>query len=319
MPSLDPRKLIRALARMPSLPLPIPARMVEALLAARRRAARLRRGSVDIDGFTIPYLEGGRGETVVLLHGFGDSKDSFVDAVHPLLAEHRVVMPDLPGFGEATYDSGFDHRLAHLAAILIRFIEGLGAERVHLVGNSLGGALALRLAIDHPGRFASLALLDAAGVDQPSPSPLQRKLDAGENPFVLRALEEYDAWIAFVMQRVPPMPWGVRRYLAKAFVERAPVHAKVMDDLLRHRDDELTPELPRVRTPTLILWGSEDRLIDVSSAHVMHERIPGAKLLVLHGVGHCPQYELPDRTGQLLAAFAREHSVSAAATAPAGH
>ncbi|MBC8072212.1 MAG: alpha/beta fold hydrolase [Deltaproteobacteria bacterium] len=308
LPSIDSRKLIRALARMPSLRLPIPARIVEVLLAARRRAARLRRGSVQIDGFTIPYLEGGRGETVVLLHGFGDSKDSFVDAVHPLLAHHRVVMPDLPGFGEATYDPSFDHRLAHLAAILGRFIAGLGAERVHLVGNSLGGALALRLAIDHPERFASLALIDAAGVEQPTPSPLQRKLDAGENPFVLGALEEYDAWIAFVMQRVPPMPWGVRRHLARAFLARAPIHAKVMDDLLRHEDDELTGELDRVRTPTLILWGSEDRLIDVSSAHVMQQRIPGAKLVVLHGVGHCPQYELPDRTGELLDAFAREHA-----------
>jgi pimeloyl-ACP methyl ester carboxylesterase len=299
---------MRALARAPALPVPLPLRMIEALLGARRRAAGLRRASTEVEGFTLPYLEGGRGETVVMLHGFGDSKDSFVDAVQPLIASHRVVLPDLPGFGEASYLPEFDYRLAALTGVVSRFIDGLGTGPVHLVGNSLGGAVALRLALDHPGRFASLALLDAAGVVMPTASPMQRRIDAGENPFVLNALAEYDTWIAFVLQRVPPMPWGVRRHLAKLFVERAPIHTKVLDDLLRNPDDDLTAELGRLRTPTLILWGSEDRLIDVSVAHLLHERIVDARLVLLYDVGHCPQYEVPDRTGALLASFVAEHA-----------
>lgn len=304
---ISSRQLIRALARAPALPVPLPVRMVDALLAARRRAAGLRRATVEIDGFALPYLEGGRGETVVLLHGFGDNKDSFVDAVHRLRARHRVVMPDLPGFGEASYRDDFDYRLANIAGVLHRFIATLGGGPIHLVGNSLGGAIATRLAIDHPGELASLTLVDAAGVVMPTASPLQRRIDAGENPFVLRDESEYDAWIAFVLQRVPPMPWGVRRHFARQFVARAPIHGKILDDLLRP-DDDLTAELAHVRTPTLVIWGSEDRLIDISVAHLLHERIRDARLVLLHDVGHCPQYEVPDRTADLLARFVAEHS-----------
>lgn len=298
---------MRALARAPALPVPLPVRMVDALLAARRRAAGLRRASVEIDGFTMPYLEGGSGETVVLLHGFGDNKDSFVDAVHRLRARHRVVMPDLPGFGEASYRDDFDYRLANMAAIVRRFIAAVSDGPVHLVGNSMGGAVVTRLAIDHPDAFASLTLVDAAGVVMPTPSPLQRRIDAGENPFALQHESEYDAWIAFVLQRVPPMPWGVRRHFARQFVARAPIHRKILDDMLRP-DDDLTGELADVRTPTLVIWGSEDRLIDISVAHLLHERIRDARLVLLHDVGHCPQYEVPDRTADLLARFVADHS-----------
>ena len=304
---ISSRRLIRALARAPALPVPLPVRMVDALLAARRRAAGLRRASVEIDGFTMPYLEGGSGETVVLLHGFGDNKDSFVDAVHRLRARHRVVMPDLPGFGEASYRDDFDYRLTNMAAVMRRFIAAVSDGPVHLVGNSMGGAVVTRLAIDHPDAFASLTLVDAAGVVMPTPSPLQRRIDAGENPFALQHESEYDAWIAFVLQRVPPMPWGVRRHFARQFVARAPIHRKILDDMLRP-DDDLTAELADVRTPTLVIWGSEDRLIDISVAHVLHERIRDARLVLLHDVGHCPQYEVPDRTADLLARFVADHS-----------
>lgn len=304
---LSSRQLIRALARAPALPVPLPARMVDALLAARRRAHGLRRSVARVDGFELPYLEGGRGETVVLLHGFADNKDSFVEAVHRLRARHRVVMPDLPGFGEASFDGAFDYRLANIAAVLRRFVATLGDGPVHLVGNSLGGAVAVRLALDDPEAFTSLTLVDAAGLVMPTPSPLQRRIDAGENPFVLRDVAEYDTWLEFVLQRVPPMPWGVRRHLAQQFLARAPIHAKILDDLLRP-DDDLTAELAQLRMPTLVIWGSEDRLIDISVAHVLHHGIRDARLVVLHGVGHCPQYEVPERTAELLAAFVGEHA-----------
>lgn len=304
---ISSRQLIRTLARAPALPVPLPVRMVDALLAARRRAVGLRRASIEIDGFTLPYLEGGTGETVVLLHGFGDNKDSFVDAVHRLRARHRVVMPDLPGFGEASYREDFDYRLTNMAAVVRRFIAAVSDGPVHLVGNSMGGAVVTRLAIDQPEAFASLTLVDAAGVVMPTPSPLQRRIDAGENPFALQEEAEYDAWLAFVLQRVPPMPWGVRRHFARQFVARAPIHRKILDDMLRP-DDDLTGELASVRTPTLVIWGSEDRLIDISVAHVLHEGIRDARLVLLHDVGHCPQYEVPDRTADLLARFVQEHS-----------
>jgi pimeloyl-ACP methyl ester carboxylesterase len=142
----------------------------------------------------------------------------------------------------------------------------------------------------------------AAGLVMPTPSPLQRQLDAGVNPFVITSLEQHEAFLRFVLEVPPPMPWAIRTYLAEAFMARASMNGKVMTDLLRDEID-LTQRLPSIQAPTLVLWGDCDRLIDLSAGRVFHQRIPDATLIILHGVGHCPQYEAPDRTAQLLSRF----------------
>ncbi len=252
-----------------------------------------------LGGFDLPYLEGGRGDPVVMLHGFGDNKDSFVEVAGELVEHHRVVLPDLPGFGDSIAPPGTEFKFATFVEVMRRFLEEVVSGPLHLAGNSLGGAIATAIALDVPQRVRSLALIGAAGLTMPTPSPLQERIEAGENPFAVRDPDAYHAWIRFVLERPPAIPWGVSRHLAEQFVRRADEHERILGDLLREHTD-LTDRLPHMDVPTLVLWGSHDRLIHRSVAHVFHREIARARLVVLHGIGHCPQYEDPSRTAWLL-------------------
>ncbi|MEM6989948.1 MAG: alpha/beta hydrolase [Myxococcota bacterium] len=286
------------------LPTSFERRAAESLLAIRRRMSGVRENRIVVDGFEIPYLEGGlanAGREVVLIHGFSDTKDSFVDVARTLGKTHRVIMPDVPGFSRASQPWEFRYSLPAITAILASAFEGLGLDSAHIVGNSLGGAIAAQYALTHPGRVRSLTLIGAAGVKMPEPSPLQRRIDAGENPFVVSSYEEWADFIRLALERPPAMPGVVRRHMARVFIGRAAMNAKILEDLLEG-DFDLTPRLGEIDVPTLALWGNRDRLIDLSAGRVYHAGIDRARLVILDGIGHCPQVEVPGRTSALVRA-----------------
>ena len=136
----------------------------------------------------------------------------------------------------------------------------------------------------------------------PRPSPLQLRLNAGDNPFVLRSRDDYEDFMRFAMEKLPPIPAPVRRHLADTFVGRAELNTKIMDDLLRG-DWDFTPRLASLETETLLIWGDRDRFIDLSAGRVYHREMPRSKLVIFHGIGHIPQYECPARTGRYIRNF----------------
>jgi pimeloyl-ACP methyl ester carboxylesterase len=131
----------------------------------------------------------------------------------------------------------------------------------------------------------------------PVPSAMQRHIEAGHNPFALRGPEEYAAFLRFVLERVPPLPGPVARAMALDFVARRAMNEKILDEIIEDALD-LTDRLPQIDVPTLVLWGDRDRLIDLSAARVYHQAIPRARLVVMHGIGHCPQVEAPRATAR---------------------
>lgn len=278
------------------------ARVTAGILAMRRRVSGLRLDQVTVDGFTIPFLTGGpanpRGD-VVLIHGFSDTKDTFVDTARALVKTHRVFLPDLPGFSDASQPWDFHYNLPAMAAVVARAVQAMGLSRAHLVGNSLGGAVAAQIALTEPERVDSLTLICAAGVAMPTPSPLQHRINAGENPFVVDTYDDWWKFIELALERRPVIPGVVRRTMARTFIGRAAMNGKILEDLLR-ADFDLTDALPQMRAPTLALWGDCDRLVDLSAGRVFHDKIPDARLVILHGVGHCPQAESPGRTAVLV-------------------
>lgn len=295
---------VRALARVPMRAVRLPPRMVEGLFELRRRSAGLQRREVRVGQFTIPYLEGGNpsGTPLVLVHGFSDSKDSFVETCRALGADHRLVLPDLPGFAEASAPADFTYDLPGIAAVLAGFFDALGLHGAHGVGSSLGGAVLVQLTLDRPELVRSLSLIAAAGLRMPRPSPLQLRLDAGDNPFVVSSVEGYEQFMAFVLERPPPIPQPIRRHMAQEFIDRAALNEKIMGDLLKG-DPDLTPRLEEIDVDALLLWGDHDRLIDISAGRMYHQRLPRSRMVIFHGIGHCPQYECPQKTGRYVAEF----------------
>lgn len=301
--------LVQAVARMPMRSVNLRPSTIERLFELRRRGAGLRRKEVDVGQFTLPYLEGGNldGPAVVLIHGFSDTKDSFVDASRALASTHRLILPDLPGFSEASSPLDFTYDLASMGEVVAGFFDALEVRGADVVGSSLGGAIAVQLALTRPELVRSMVLVSAAGLRMPRPSPLQLRLDAGDNPFILKSHDDYEAFMRFAMEKLPPIPAPIRRHLADTFVRRAELNSKIMDDLLAG-DWDFTPRLESVENETLLIWGDRDRFIDLSAGRVYHREMPRSKLVIFHGIGHIPQYECPGRTGRYIHGFIEAQS-----------
>jgi abhydrolase domain-containing protein 6 len=141
---------------------------------AQRRSAGLVKKEIQVDDHRIVYLEGGQGETVVLIHGFALDKDAWVPFAKHLKGFHLVI-PDLPGFGESSQVPSDSYDVESQVRRLDQFTEQLHLDRFHLAGLSMGGAYSATYTARHPQKVLTLALMDTAGAifvgTRPAPDP----------------------------------------------------------------------------------------------------------------------------------------------------
>ncbi len=260
-----------------------------------------------IDGVPIRYVRAGQGPPLVLVHGFGSSLYTWADVLPELARSHDVVALDLPGFG----GSGLPKALSfeHLPGAVVGLMDRLGLERASLAGNSLGGATVAWIAATQPRRVERLVLIDAAGF----------QLNASERPLLVRLLALPGASL---LQRLPLRRAIVRTALRQTFADPSRISDEDLDEyvapalrpevgeaalvLARYQGpgpDALRALLGRVRAPTLVVWGREDRWIPLEHAERFHQALPGSRLVVLDGAGHLPQEERPDALLRLLHEF----------------
>jgi pimeloyl-ACP methyl ester carboxylesterase len=201
-----------------------------------------------------------------------------------------------------------DHGFSAQAERLKNFLDALGIEKCHLGGNSMGGAIALRFALDFPERLMTLTLLDNAGVSGTEESELQRSIVEGETPLVPRTMADVDRLLAMVTVKPPFIPTRFKQVMLKDMKHQQKlldkVFAQVADEGLNH---PLNDRLKEITVPTQIIWGRQDRLIDVTCAVVQHEGIRDSELVILDGVGHVPMIEKPALTAEHQLAFLVRH------------
>lgn len=250
------------------------------------------------------YYDGGPklGETIVMVHGFGADKDNWLRMARHFSGRYHVVVPDLPGFGESSRPTG-SYDVGTQAERLADFIQALGVGKVHLVGNSMGGHIVALYAARYPDRVRSLALFDNAGVTAPHKSELFDLLEQGRpNPLVVTRVSDYDRLMDFVFVDPPVLPAPLKRYLADRAIDNQAHYEAVFQQLVQ-RYIPLEPELPKIQAPTLLLWGDQDRVLDVSSLDVMKPLIPHASTVVMKDCGHAPMIERPAETARHYQAF----------------
>lgn len=276
-----------------------------------RKRARVERKTIIVDGRVWPYLEGGDRSkpTLVMVHGFGADKDHWTFYAPWLTRDYHLIAPDLPGFGENDRDGELPFDVATQAARLKAFLGALGIERPHLGGNSMGGWIALRFAIDYPDRLRTLTLMNNAGIVGANESELQKlAADRDYNPLVLASLEDADRLIAFVVRK----PTHVPARLKPVIYADALKHRDLLDKIFWVIADEmeekpLNDQLGKVKVPTLIIWGRHDKLIDVSCVAVLEAGIAGSTSHIFEDVAHVPMIEAPKATAMIQREFLAKH------------
>ena len=260
-----------------------------------RRSAGLHLKETTVDGHRVPYLEGGSGEPLVLIHGFGANKDHWT-MIAPFLTRHfRIIALDLPGFGDSSRRQDARYGLDDQIARLAEFAASIGLERFHVGGNSMGGYLAAILAARHPAKVKSLWLLAPAGALSAEPSELQRLIEQGKNLLVIEDEETFNELMEMVFTVQPPMPAQFKRPLMQRQFAEAAFNAKMFDELFADPVG-LETELADCDIHALLVWGEDDRLLHPSGAEVLSGLMKNVECRIMARMGHVPMLERPAET-----------------------
>ena len=247
-------------------------------------------------GRRVQLFEGGAGPPLLYLHGAGTYGWM---PVHDLLArERRVVLPVHPGFG-ASEGSDAIETIEDLVFHTLDVLDALGLERADVAGLSLGGWLAAELALRHPDRVGRLILVDAAGVRLPG-------VPMGDvfmvPPSQARALLFHEPDSDLARELLPDAPSPERM---EAVLRAREAAARLLWNPAQHYR-KLTGRLWRIKAPTLVVWGAEDRLIPRVYGEAWARKVPRARLEVIERCGHLPPLERPQRFAELALAFLRD-------------
>jgi pimeloyl-ACP methyl ester carboxylesterase len=231
-------------------------------------------------------------EAIVMLHGAGADKSSWVRFARFIGSQRRIVIPDLPGHGASIQEMSLDYGVQQQTIRLQEFLDALHIDKAHLIANSMGCAIALRLACKNPGVVSSLVLIDAAGVER-TPSRLRAHIaETGKNPMIeINSAEDFRLMMRYGMASPPYIPGIFVNLLAEEKIKRGNIDLKILSDI--EKDLDQTSILADIKAPTLIIWGAQDRVVHVDDADLLLEKIAGSKKLILDGVGHVPMVENP--------------------------
>ena len=199
-----------------------PTALLASVQLVERQLAGLTPRTVNVDGLTLHYYEGGPADapTLLMIHGFGANRDNWLRFAR-YFKDYRVIALDLPGFGESSKPD-IDYDVASQTERVHAFAKTLGLSRLHLIGNSMGGHIAALYATRHPEQVLSVALLDNAGVTSPRKSEMFAMIERGEpNPLVVRRAEDFDALMRFVFVNPPPLPESLKRHFAEQSMTRS--------------------------------------------------------------------------------------------------
>lgn len=253
--------------------------------------------STTVDGHRIHYLEGGHGKPILLIHGLGGRATDWANLMPQLTnAGYHVYAIDLLGYGDSDKPKDADYSVAQETAIARGFLERLQLARVDLAGWSMGGWIAIGLALEDPQRISRLVLCDAAGVTFEPDFTAQDLLP--QTPAEMQRL--YDR----LMPHASPLPDFLARDMLRRGKKNQWVVKRSADAMFTGRDlmDDRLRALPM---PVLIVWGKQDHLIPVSAALAMHALIPQSILELYDGCGHLAPGQCADRVGPRILDFLR--------------
>ncbi len=273
-----------------------------------------REHTVLLNGHEYAYLDSGDGPVVLFIHGLTNSSRSWARLVDMLNTDYRVVAPDLHGHGESAKPMG-DYSLSAHAATLRDLLDRLGIDRVTLVGHSLGGGIAMQFCYLFPERVDRLVLVSSGGLGR-AVSPLLRAATLPGAEWVLPLLAS--GWVRVraeaVGRTLAKTGWRPSRDVAEAWRGFASLaDAESRRAFLATTRSVIDPggqtvsahgHLPMdTEIPTLVVWGTRDRMIPTWHATTAHQAFPGSRVELFEGAGHFPHLDDPERFVAVLRDF----------------
>jgi len=269
--------------------------------------------SVTVGARRIHLAEFGAGPVVLMLHGGGPGASglsNYARNVEALARHFRVLVPDLPGYGQSSKGVDADDPFGDLARTMLGLLDALDITRAHVVGNSLGGACALRMALEAPARIGRLVLMGPGGVgiSQGAPTPgLKRLLGyyAGEGPTLdkLRTFLAEDLVYDGSAITEEVLRERFESSIDPEVIANPPLRAPKDLDAFKRLDFLLDARLPALTHPTLVLWGTEDRVNPPAGAMALQARLPACDVYLFSKTGHWVQWERADQFNATVAAF----------------
>jgi 2-hydroxy-6-oxonona-2,4-dienedioate hydrolase len=262
---------------------------------------------VEIDGLNVHYLVQGQGDPIVLIHGLGGWIYSWRGNIEALALSHQVYALDLPGFGLSEKPADWDYSLAHQAQFVNDFMQHFGIERATVIGNSMGGGIALELAARHPERVTRLVLIDSVAyvevwvpylAEQLSYTPVGAAFARFFMPHFSALKKIIQGLYADPAQVTDAVTWGYYYPLTTPGVLQASL---AMTRTLRFTVEH--SRLQQIQQPALLIWGAHDHLVPLSQGERLAHDLPNATLAVLADTGHIANEEQPQEVNGLILDF----------------
>jgi pimeloyl-ACP methyl ester carboxylesterase len=257
---------------------------------------------VALDGGVLYYNQAGQGVPVLLLHGLFAQKEQWNSVLCLIAAAgYAAIAPDLPGYGKSIDFPLADYKLDNQVERLRQFMETLGISRFDIAGSSMGGAIAAFYVERYPRQIRTLAFIGSPLGAVEWGKAVKNAIYQGINPFIPITVPQFDLEMSLLFVKPPTIPDPVKEALVKDYTDRNRHYQQVWDIVNLY--DTLLDRRLRIRTPTLILWGKEDRIFATDGADQLRFHIPRSRLVRLPNAGHLPQLENPSETAAIYRDF----------------
>ena len=290
----------------------IGATLYESYLQLRRSFLEMEEKEFQHADGIIKYLElnNEHKENIVFIHGFADDKENTYDFAQEISKEYNFYALDLPGFGESFTQPILPYNIENYREWIISWIKSLGLESFHLVGNSLGGLLAMDISF-HLDNVDSLSLFSPAGIIDKTITSLYHELLGGDNIFQVEEMSDFDNFLNRIFTNKPLLPLFIKEFTYQRFKANYKWYGELVLRLFEHVEDVNDPKVDKLifneklkdlNIPILVVWGKEDKFFPSKYANAIDEA-DNIEIIKLEGVGHAPQMETPIHTAEIVREF----------------
>lgn len=273
----------------------------ENIIKIQRKLVRAKKK--EIGGIHYLEINNGHPETILLVHGFTDSKDGFLPPAMFLSKKYNLLIPDLPGSGENKRSFKETYNLSFMAQGLAQFLKDLGIKSINVVGISLGAAVSMELSLMYPLMVKSLSLVSPAGFFDKEVHSIFHEMISGDNIFCVDSIRDYERLLDRVMVKKPFIPLSIKKHLFDNLYSHKEWHSKMTVDLLggvkslsdheKIHQNSFNERAKEIKCNTLLLWGDRDSLFPLELSKIPLLKIENSQLIVLENAGHALHHERP--------------------------